>query len=410
MCFSKENAIFAWTNRIIAYREIQVKEYITIHHIGPLSHIDQLEIRPLTVLIGESAIGKSTLMKVLVLMRYLYKRANIRSFLKHSKITNSPFRIRFESLVKTTNLVSLFQGDSYIRYDVHADSGNVYSIEYGNSKSRRLVLPEIKEEDLTFWKESFVSENRNVIPSWSANALTNKNASLGFYFHETLNDFAQAVKDDKEYDLSYLNLRLSVKHPKGRPVKLTVMPKDDSYGAIELTEASSGIQTSTPLAVIVQHFAKDYSFKEAFRRSVLDYLYDNELLTKFSPVIELADLPKFVHIHLEEPELSLFPDAQCRLIDELVKATHSAHHDDRKMGIILATHSPYILNYLNVLLRQTAKGRARVEAEEMAVYRIYDGSAQSLMATDGNGEVVVDTYDLTEMMSAIYQEFNELSR
>ncbi len=387
-----------------------MKEYITIHHIGPLSHIDQLEIRPLTVLIGESAIGKSTLMKVLVLMRYLYKRANIRSFLKHSKITNSPFRIRFESLVKTTNLVSLFQGDSYIRYDVHADSGNVYSIEYGNSKSKRLVLPEIKEEDLTFWKESFVSENRNVIPSWSANALTNKNASLGFYFHETLNDFAQAVKDDKEYDLSYLNLRLSVKHPKGRPVKLTVMPKDDSYGAIELTEASSGIQTSTPLAVIVQHFAKDYSFKEAFRRSVLDYLYDNELLTKFSPVIELADLPKFVHIHLEEPELSLFPDAQCRLIDELVKAAHSTYNDDRKMGIIMATHSPYILNYLNVLLRQTAKGRARVEAEEMAVYRIYDGSAQSLMATDENGEVVVDTYDLTEMMSAIYQEFNELSR
>ena len=83
-----------------------MKEYITIHNVGPLRHIEQLEILPLTVLIGESAIGKSTLMKVLVLMRYLYKRANIRSFLKHSKITNSPFRIRFESLLKTTNLVA----------------------------------------------------------------------------------------------------------------------------------------------------------------------------------------------------------------------------------------------------------------------------------------------------------------
>ena len=161
-----------------------MKEYITIHNVGPLRHIEQLEILPLTVLIGESAIGKSTLMKVLVLMRYLYKRANIRSFLKHSKITNSPFRIRFESLLKTTNLVAFFQSNSYIRYEVHADSGNVYSIEYGNSKIKRTLLPEISEEDLTFWKESFVSENRNVIPSWSANALTNKNASLGFYFHQ----------------------------------------------------------------------------------------------------------------------------------------------------------------------------------------------------------------------------------
>lgn len=371
-----------------------MKEYITIHNIGPLKKIDRLEIAPFTVLIGESAIGKSTLMKVLILMRYLYKRANIRSFLRHSEITKSPFRIRFESLVKATNLVSMFKDDSYIRYEVTTDSGNVYTIEHGKT-IRKIELPEINKEDLSFWKESFVSENRNVIPAWSANALTNKNASLGFYFHETMNDFAQAVREDKQYDLSYLGLKLTVKHPKGRPAKLMVSPSDDAYTPIELTEASSGIQTSTPLSVIVQHFAKDYSFKNAFRRSVLDYLYDNELLTKFSPVIELADLPKYVHIHLEEPELSLFPDAQCRLIDDLVKNASIATSNDRHMSIIMATHSPYILNYLNVLLHQNAEGRAHVDAGDMAVYRIYDGSAQNLMSEDEKGNTIVDTYDLT---------------
>ncbi len=156
-----------------------MKEYITIHNIGPLKKIDRLEIAPFTVLIGESAIGKSTLMKVLILMRYLYKRANIRSFLRHSEITKSPFRIRFESLVKATNLVSMFKDDSYIRYEVTTDSGNVYTIEHGKT-IRKIELPEINKEDLSFWKESFVSENRNVIPAWTANALTNKNASLGF--------------------------------------------------------------------------------------------------------------------------------------------------------------------------------------------------------------------------------------
>lgn len=386
-----------------------MKEYITIHNIGPLKKIDRLEIAPFTVLIGESAIGKSTLMKVLILMRYLYKRANIRSFLRHSEITKSPFRIRFESLVKATNLVSMFKDDSYILYEVTTDSGNVYTIEHGKTK-RKIELPEINKEDLSFWKESFVSENRNVIPAWTANALTNKNASLGFYFHETMNDFAQAVREDKQYDLSYLGLKLTVKHPKGRPAKLMVSPSDDAYTPIELTEASSGIQTSTPLSVIVQHFAKDYSFKNAFRRSVLDYLYDNELLTKFSPVIELADLPKYVHIHLEEPELSLFPDAQCRLIDDLVKNASIAASNDRHMSIIMATHSPYILNYLNVLLHQHTEGRAHVDADDMAVYRIYDGSAQNLMSEDDKGNTIVDTYDLTEMMSVIYHEFNELSK
>ena len=29
-----------------------MKEYITIHNVGPLRHIEQLEILPLTVLIG----------------------------------------------------------------------------------------------------------------------------------------------------------------------------------------------------------------------------------------------------------------------------------------------------------------------------------------------------------------------
>lgn len=386
-----------------------MKEYITIHNIGPLKRIERLEIAPFTVLIGESAIGKSTLMKVLILMRYLYKRANIRSFLRHSEITKSPFRIRFESLVKATNLVSMFKDDSYIRYEVTTDSGNVYTIEHGKTK-RKIELPEINKEDLSFWKESFVSENRNVIPAWTANALTNKNASLGFYFHETMNDFAQAVREDKEYDLSYLGLKLTVKHPKGRPTKLIVSPSDAAYTPIELTDASSGIQTSTPLSVIVQHFAKDYSFKNAFRRSVLDYLYDNELLTKFSPVIELADLPKYVHIHMEEPELSLFPDAQCRLIDDLVKNASIATSNDRHMSIIMATHSPYILNYLNVLLHQHAEGRAHIDAADMAVYRIYDGSAQNLLSEDDKGNTIVDTYDLTEMMSVIYHEFNELSK
>lgn len=386
-----------------------MKEYITIHNIGPLKKIDRLEIAPFTVLIGESAIGKSTLMKVLILMRYLYKRANIRSFLRHSEITKSPFRIRFESLVKATNLVSMFKDDSYIRYEVTTDSGNVYTIEHGKTK-RKIELPEINKEDLSFWKESFVSENRNVIPAWTANALTNKNASLGFYFHETMNDFAQAVREDKEYDLSYLGLKLTVKHPKGRPTKLIVSPSDAAYTPIELTDASSGIQTSTPLSVIVQHFAKDYSFKNAFRRSVLDYLYDNELLTKFSPVIELADLPKYVHIHMEEPELSLFPDAQCRLIDDLVKNASIATSNDRHMSIIMATHSPYILNYLHVLLHQHAEGRAHIDAADMAVYRIYDGSAQNLLSEDDKGNTIVDTYDLTEMMSVIYHEFKELSK
>ena len=65
-----------------------MKEYITIKEFGPLKNIENLEIKPFTVLIGESASGKSTLMKVVAMMRYIYKMANIRSYLYHSNIKN----------------------------------------------------------------------------------------------------------------------------------------------------------------------------------------------------------------------------------------------------------------------------------------------------------------------------------
>ena len=93
-----------------------MKEFITIKNLGPLRDIQELELRPLTVLIGESAIGKSTLMKIVSLIRYLYKMANIRSYLKLSKITSSPFRMRFDSMMNDSGLSYMLQNDTEIIY------------------------------------------------------------------------------------------------------------------------------------------------------------------------------------------------------------------------------------------------------------------------------------------------------
>lgn len=45
-----------------------MRESISIKNFGPLKNISIDDIKPLTVFIGESASGKSTLMKVIVLM------------------------------------------------------------------------------------------------------------------------------------------------------------------------------------------------------------------------------------------------------------------------------------------------------------------------------------------------------
>ena len=382
-----------------------MKEYITIKNFGPLKNIDNFEIKPFTFLIGESASGKSTLMKIIAMMRYLYKMANIRSYLYRSKITKSPFRLRLDSMLKRQGMTKMFSKESVIVYSAQMEDGRVYEVRIENGNLKKTEI--IEERHLTFCKDSYVSENRNIIPTWAQTSWKNKGATPGFYFHETNEDFGKASEGDKELLMDYVGMKMVITHPKGKPTRYQIVPTDNHHTSIELTEASSGIQTSAPLALIVDYFANDFSFKEAFNRSVMSFLYETDNLSKFNAVTEPTALPKMIDIHIEEPELSLFPDAQCKLIENILyTASHPA--SDRTVNIMLATHSPYILNYLNIVLNQTKEGRAKLTPDNLAVYRIYDGETQDLVVMDEKKQWIVDTYDLAEMMNAIYNEYVSL--
>ena len=130
-----------------------MKEYITIKNFGPLTKIENLEIKQFTLLIGESASGKSTLMKVVAMMRYLYKMANIRSYLYRSKITRSPFRIRIDSMLKRQGMTKMFSKESTIVYSVVMDDGRQYDIRIENGVLKKAEI--IEQEHLIFCKDSY---------------------------------------------------------------------------------------------------------------------------------------------------------------------------------------------------------------------------------------------------------------
>ena len=75
---------------------------------------------------------------------------------------------------------------------------------------------------------------------------------------------------------------------------------------------------------------------------------------------------------------------------------------------MLATHSPYILNYMNIVLNQTKEDKVNLTNESLAVYGIDDGSTVNLIMKDDKGRDVVDTFDLTVMMNNIFKEYTEL--
>ena len=387
-----------------------MKESIIIKNFGPLKEVEIDDIKPLTVFIGKSAGGKSIIMKVIVLMRYIYKMVNIRSYLKNAKITRSPFKLRFNSLLHD-GLKGMITAQTEIYYTVEIN-GNKYTLKYTNRGLQSDI--NIPDKDLIFFKEAYVSGMRSLIPIWASKAVSVKGENLGFFFHETFNDFSDATDVIKEQKLEYLNLKMKVRKSGNRPKLFTIESLQNDAVPIELRYASSGIQTSAPLVAIVHYFAQEFSFKDAFQRSVLNYLYKQDLLTKFTPGINRNKLGKYVHIHIEEVELSLAPEDQRAFMSNLVEEVFHKNKKDRKLGLMVSTHSPYIVNHLNVLLRAGYFEKARenypfLEKDDIAVYRVNEGKIISLMATDNDtGEYVINALDMSDTMERIFEEYESM--
>src|SRR5690606_18553553 len=136
-----------------------------IKNLGPIKDIFIDDIKPITVLIGESGSGKSTLMKAIALFRWIYKMHNIRSYLKRSNVSKSPFRFRMETYFKNCGFEQYLHSNPEITYSVELPNKRKYSIRFANNKLSGTTDKDlIHISDLQYSKLSFISENRNIIP------------------------------------------------------------------------------------------------------------------------------------------------------------------------------------------------------------------------------------------------------
>lgn len=383
-----------------------INESIHIQNIGALKDVSIPNIQPLTVLIGDSASGKSTLMKIISLMRYIYKRVNIRAYLKNSNIDDTVFKIRFNDYLRD-GMRDLMSQESSIVYIVEIN-GHSYTISY---KQGKLTVPNsIPNQDLIYEKESWISEMRNVLPAWVSKGSLMKGTSLGYYFDETLKDFNEATDVIKNVNLEYLKLKLDIIKGGNNQKKYILTPDNNTYAPFELKYASSGTLSTAPLITVLKYFTSEYSFKESMRRSIINLLFDKNLTEKYQPTVELTNLPKYVHLHIEEPELSLDPRSQRKLINEMMR--YLFHSEvDWEVGMVLATHSPYILNQFNLLIKasyskQGQKSLPYVLPENIAAFKLAEGKLYNLMAEDEDSrQTVINTFDLSETMEDIYDEY-----
>lgn len=378
------------------------KENIEIKNFGPVKDIVIHDLKKINVFIGESGSGKSTIMKVLAMMRWIYKMMCVRSYLKISGISNTPFRLNLGNISAKNGLKPFFRADSFIRYQ----NGDFEII----IKEGKIVFPKktVSARDLTIQKIAYISDKRVLIPDLAAGNVALRHNM--FYLDETFLNFQKAIDNIESSEMAYLGVRMNVRKTNGvRRVYVSGEQNELPFENLPLTNASSGIQSSVALHFIMQYFANHFDIVEAMNSTIVKYLASTDNLSRFKASTDIGKFPnKKISIHLEEPELSLFPSNQWGLMKFLVSCCLESR--EAELDLTLATHSPYIITALNIMSRlyralkkgeKVFSGVPEINPTEIGAWEVIDGEIRNIV--DDDLQIIDATY--LDSVSDYYEDF-----
>ncbi len=318
-------------------------ERLIVKNFGPIREAD-LDLRKVTVLIGEQASGKSVLAKLVAILRGL-KIENDNYETYPTKRTDSIFNFILNDQIEDFGLSNFVDKNSYVSYqnekfEVHSENGKfkvgqmdddlkniateILRLEYENRKNQ-------EEEEEAFMKnEHEEAATINIRKAIVQKNLVKRRLEFSKITFEPLYIPTERIafclaSFDVEFHGNYLNRFQTLFQEKRRLKKRRrIFPFDMDYEFDEenleefvilkngkkmpLSTSSSGIQCLVPLQI----------------------------------VIETAN-PILKHLFIiEEPELNLYPTTQKKLVEYLIEKCTQG--DNR---LIITTHSPYILTALN---------------------------------------------------------------
>lgn len=374
------------------------KESLRIKYFGPIKEVNLEEVMPFMFFIGESGSGKSTILKVLALMRHMYKQLNLRSYLKLGNVIDKTIDLSMGEYLRNGGMSDYISEKTELSY-TKGDCEIVYTPQ-GLKGTRKVI----SASNLSLEKISFLSDKRAAIASLLAN--NSDGAALGFYLLETFRDFKEAAEQIKKIEMPFLNVRYFEKKAQNGARQFFIGNMDDTYG-IHFEDASSGIQTMTPLTLIAEYYSKYFDIVKESNRSIVDLLGRNDSLASFKHDMNVGDVTnRSIHLIIEEPELSLFPKAQRSAINMLVRKCLNANTG---MTLTIATHSPYIINHLNLLMKAFDKKvwieGAALDYSRTGVYVVEDGYLRDLKVQNAH---LVNTDYLSDDINAIYDEYDKL--
>lgn len=327
---------------------------IRIKNFGPIlvgnsSNNGWIDIKKVTVFIGNQGSGKSTVAKLISTFTWIEKALvrgdyNKKWFERKNKVKNQYLNYhRLENYFKTNGI-----DQTEIEYE-----GEAYSIAYKNGS---LTIKEMHDKEYPLPQIMYVPAERNFITY----VKTPKELKLSSEsLKEFLTEFDNAKNEMKGLENLPIN-NLNVEYDK---LNDTLNIKGENY-KVKLAEASSGFQSLVPLYLVSNYLANSVkkqseTLKETmssdemqrFKKGVADILNNNNLTDEqkrvaLSVLSSKFNKTSFINI-VEEPEQNLFPTSQWQILQSLLKC--NAMNKGNKL--ILTTHSPYIINYLSVAIQ-----------------------------------------------------------
>lgn len=373
---------------------------IRIKSIGPIVDTGFVELKAINLFIGKQSTGKSTLLKILSHCRWVEKQLCVGKSKSGRSVKYAyTHHYRFiQELIKFYRFEpKFFSADSEIYY-----KGDNYTIYFkGGNKSNARIERELDAVPYNV-KLSFIPSERNLvsairdIESW----YRPKDFDLLFNFIFEWDEVREAYTSASALPL-VVAPQLEYYYDKNKGEQLRIVGKQKEISPFY---ASSGVQSALPLEVMVNAKVKAVGSKANLSKSdlmdiVTAILDENTLFTVDSLESKVAKgllTYNGAVFFIEEPEQNLFPESQAKLLYHMAGAIKSANE---KVGLgcsmlSVATHSPYILSALNVLM--AAAEAAEIDYEETvkvipAQYILKKGDISAYCITEqGHVSSIVD--------------------
>lgn len=282
------------------------EETLTIKHFGPIVEA-QISLRAFTVFIGESGSGKSIVLKLLSLMRWILKKQYLKDFAKNAGQKDF-YRFRIETMLRASGL-----DENFVKTDTYVEYQNRYKKITFFKKDKKITLNianEQKAEGLFLEKISFITDDRFGIAMLLNNQM--RNSSMPYHLQKTYEDFITSfenLSDSKKIHIQTFDIEL-LKARYGISQRFFIKDKE---ALIQFHNSSSGMKSSSIIEIIIAYFSTIYDEEDDFGRFMVELFLKtkfnnpNDFLKKI-PVISKKSFR--LNFFIEEPELSLFPNAQ----------------------------------------------------------------------------------------------------